>query len=198
MAVLDWMTPSETALSLRGEGVRLRPPRQTDFAEWAELRARSRPFLQPWEPTWPADDLTRAAFRRRLASYARERETGQAYRFLIFRHPEEAIVGGVSLANIRRGVAQTGTVGYWCGAPFVRQGHTLAGVRAVARFAFDSLGLHRIEAACVPDNQASEGLLLKAGFEREGYARGYLKIDGRWRDHLLFGMVRDDAGSRSA
>jgi ribosomal-protein-alanine N-acetyltransferase len=61
----------------------------------------------------------------------------------------------------------------------------------VVEFAFTRLGLHRIEAACVPENEASHRLLLKAGFEAEGRARAYLKIDGRWRDHLLFGMVND-------
>lgn len=189
------MGASESRLILEGRGVFLRPPRIGDFEPWAEVRAASRAFLQPWEPTWPADDLSRSAFRRRLAAYARERDTGEAWRFFVFRQEDDQVVGGVSLSNVRRGVAQTGTVGYWAGQAFTRRGHTLEGVRAVARFAFDVLRLHRLEAACVPENDASAQLLLKAGFEREGYARSYLKINGRWRDHLLFGLVREDGSA---
>lgn len=186
------MAPPETRLLVKGDGVLLRPPRITDFEPWAQVRGVSKAFLQPWEPVWPADDLTRGAFRRRLTAYARERENQEAWRFFIFRAADEQVVGGVSLSNVRRGVAQSGTIGYWAGQPYLRRGHTLAGVRAVARFAFDTLKLHRLEAACVPENHASAALLLKAGFQREGYARSYLKINGAWRDHLLFGRLCDD------
>lgn len=185
----------ESRLTLNGRGVVLRPPRMSDYENWADVRSASRAFLQPWEPTWPSDDLTRGAFRRRLAAYARERDAGEAWRFFVFRQEDEQVVGGVSLSNIRRGVAQTGTVGYWAGQAFTRRGHTLAGVLAVATFAFDVLRLHRLEAACVPENEPSARLLLKAGFVREGFARSYLKINGQWRDHLLFGLVREDGSA---
>jgi ribosomal-protein-alanine N-acetyltransferase len=188
MAVLDWISP-ESAFTIDGERVRLRPPRMSDFGAWLELRRASRAFLQPWEPTWPADDLTRAAFRRRLSIYARDLDLGQGYAFFVLRKSDDRLVGGVNLRDVRRGVAQSGAIGYWVGAPYARQGYTLDAVRTVVAFAFHRLGLHRIEAACLPENQASHRLLLKAGFEEEGRARGYLKIDGRWADHLLFGMV---------
>ncbi|MFN3513019.1 MAG: GNAT family N-acetyltransferase [Phenylobacterium sp.] len=188
MALLDWIAP-ENGLRIEGEGVRLRPPRATDYLEWRDLRARSRDFLQPWEPIWPADDLTRAAFRRRLAAYARDREAGTAYPFFVFRSRDEALTGGITLSNVRRGVAQMGAVGYWCGQPFARQGHTLAAVRALTVFAFRTLALHRLEAACLPENAASRTLLNRAGFKEEGLAQAYLKINGVWRDHVLFGLV---------
>jgi ribosomal-protein-alanine N-acetyltransferase len=188
MALLDWIAP-ESGLRLEGEGVVLRPPRAQDFADWREVRAASRPFLQPWEPTWPADDLTRAAFRRRLSAYARDRDLGVAFPFFVFRAQDDALTGGITLSNVRRGVAQMGSIGYWCGRPFTRQGHTLAAVRAVCDFAFRTLGLHRLEAACIPDNAPSRRLLGKAGFAEEGYAKSYLKINGVWRDHVLFGLV---------
>lgn len=188
MALLDWISP-ESGLRIDGEGVRLRPPRPQDYAEWRELRDRSRGFLQPWEPTWPADDLTRAAFRRRLAAYARDRENGSAYPFFVFRAEDEALTGGITLSNIRRGVAQMGSVGYWCGKPFANRGYTLAAVRALAGFAFRSLRLNRLEAACIPENEPSRRLLGRAGFTEEGYAKAYLKINGVWRDHVLFGLV---------
>jgi len=188
MALLDWIAP-ESGLRVEGQGVVLRPPRAADYSDWRELRARSRGFLQPWEPTWPSDDLTRVAFRRRLAAYARDRELGVAYAFFVLRSTDEALTGGITLSNVRRGVAQMGTIGYWCGQPFVRQGLTVAAVRAVTDFAFRTLALHRLEAACIPDNGPSRRLLAKAGFAEEGYAKAYLKINGAWRDHVLFGLV---------
>ncbi len=197
MALLDWIAP-ESGLRVEGEGVFLRPPRAADFSEWRELRTLSRAFLQPWEPTWPSDDLSRAAFRRRLLAYARDREVGAAYPFFVFRSHDEALTGGITLSNIRRGVAQMGSMGYWCGRPFTRQGLTLAAVGALREFAFRTLGLHRLEAACVPDNSASRRLLAKAGFVEEGYAKAYLKINGVWRDHVLFGQVSPLMGNEGS
>jgi ribosomal-protein-alanine N-acetyltransferase len=188
MAVLDWISP-ESAFAIDGERVRLRPPRMGDFAAWLELRRASRAFLQPWEPTWPSDDLTRAAFRRRLSIYSRDFDLGQGYAFFVFRKHDDRLVGGINLRDVRRGVSQSGALGYWVGAPYARQGHTLDAVCTVAGFAFHRLGLHRLEAACLPENVASHRLLLAAGFEEEGRAKAYLKIDGRWCDHLLFGLV---------
>jgi ribosomal-protein-alanine N-acetyltransferase len=188
MALLDWIAP-ESGLRLDGQAIYLRPPRAVDYPEWRELRAASRTFLQPWEPIWPSDDLTRAAFRRRLTAYARDRDLGVAYPFFIFRACDNALTGGITLSNIRRGVAQMGSLGYWCGQPFTRQGHTLAAVRLICDFAFRTLGLHRVEAACIPENGPSRRLLMKAGFDEEGYAKAYLKINGVWRDHVLFGQV---------
>lgn len=188
MALLDWIAP-ETGLRIEGDGVRLRPPRAMDYEAWRDLREASRDFLQPWEPTWPKDDLTRAAYRRRLAAYARDREAGVAYPFFVYRQDTDALTGGITLSNVRRGVAQMGTVGYWCGQPFARKGYTLAAVKALAGFSFRTLALHRLEAACLPHNAASRRLLGKAGFTEEGYARAYLKINGVWRDHVLFGLT---------
>lgn len=188
MALLEWIG-AESGLRIDGQAIRLRPPRASDFPEWRELRAVSREFLQPWEPTWPADDLTRAAFRRRLAAYARDREAGLAHPFFVFRQSDEALVGGITLSNIRRGVAQMGSVGYWCGKPHARNGYTLDAVKTLIGFAFRSLALHRLEAACLPHNDPSRRLLGRAGFIEEGYAQAYLKINGVWRDHVLFGLT---------
>jgi ribosomal-protein-alanine N-acetyltransferase len=188
MALLDWIAP-ESGLRVEGQGVVLRPPRAADYVEWRELRARSRDFLQPWEPTWPEDDLSRAAFRRRLSAYGRDREAGVAYPFFVYRAADGVLTGGITLSNIRRGVAQMGSVGYWCGLPYTRQGQTLAAVRALTLFSFRTLALHRLEAACLPHNDASRRLLNQAGFSEEGQAKAYLKINGVWRDHVLFGLV---------
>jgi len=188
MSLLEWIAP-EPSLVLQGEGVTLRAPRRKDYAEWAALRQASRGFLQPWEPTWSSDELTLNAYQRRLAAWKRGREIDQMYAFFVFRQSDGALSGGVTLNNVRRGVAQMGTVGYWSGQATARKGNTLAAVRALIPFAFGPLGLHRLEAACLPTNEASGNLLLKAGFNEEGYAKGYLKINGEWRDHRLFGLI---------
>jgi [ribosomal protein S5]-alanine N-acetyltransferase len=193
MAFFRAVTFSDSVPALAGEGVVLRPPQMTDFAPWAGLREISRDFLTPWEPTWPADDLTRAAFRRRLKRYAEDQRTDQAYAFFLFRREDEELIGGLTLANIRRGVAQAGSLGYWMGAPFVRRGYMTAAVLALVPFAFGTLRLHRLEAACIPTNAASIRLLEKTGFAREGYAREYLCINGIWQDHLLYARLQDDA-----
>jgi ribosomal-protein-alanine N-acetyltransferase len=189
MALFRTLSAPEPLPPITGDGVVLRGPQMADFAAWAEVRERSRTFLTPWEPTWPADDLSRAAFRRRLIAYARDREAGAAYPFFVFRNSDGALTGGITLSNVRRGVAQMGSVGYWCGQPYARQGHTLAAVRALCEFAFRTLALHRLEAACIPENAPSRALLVRAGFAEEGFARAYLKINGVWRDHVLFGLT---------
>jgi ribosomal-protein-alanine N-acetyltransferase len=194
MAFFRTVSSNDTMPSISGAGVTLRPPHSGDFAEWAALRETSRAFLTPWEPTWPPDDLTRGAFRRRLKRYAEDQRGDLAYAFLIFRSDDNAMVGGLTLANIRRGVAQAGSIGYWIGAPFVRKGYMTAAVRALIPYSFTTLRLHRLEAACIPDNTASIRLLERTAFKREGYARGYLCINGIWQDHLLYARLKDDVG----
>jgi ribosomal-protein-alanine N-acetyltransferase len=184
---------SDQPPAIEGDGVILRVPDLSDYAEWAGLREQSREFLMPWEPVWPVDDLTRSAFRRRIKRYIEDQNNDLSYSFFVFRKQDDVLVGGLTIANIRRGVAQAGSLGYWMGEPFARRGHMTAAVRAVAPFAFGALGLHRLEAACIPTNVASTRLLQKCGFVREGLAREYLCINGKWQDHLLFARLRDDA-----
>jgi ribosomal-protein-alanine N-acetyltransferase len=179
-------------IRLEGEKLYLRPPRADDWEAWAAVRGASQMFLRPWEPTWPQDALTYRAFMRRLRRQSWEWRHDEGYTLLGIRHEDDQIVCGIALTNVRRGVAQTATVGYWVGEPFARQGYTLEALLLMAQFSFGSLGLHRIEAACLPSNDASRGLLAKAGFTEEGFARNYLRIDGSWRDHILFAMLRED------
>lgn len=176
---------------LRGTSVLLRAPETGDYEQWANLRMVSRDFLIPWEPSWPANDLTRSAFRARIRQYWRDIDDDQAYPYFVFDPEGQRLYGAVTLSNVRRGVAQTGTLGYWIGAPFARQGHMSAAVRLMLTFAFQHLALHRVEASCLPHNAASIALLKCCGFEQEGLARRYLKIAGEWRDHLLFARLSD-------
>jgi ribosomal-protein-alanine N-acetyltransferase len=192
MALFRTLSAPEPLPPITGDGVVLRAPQMGDYAAWAQVREASRKFLTPWEPTWPADDLSRPAFRQRLRRYAEDIRTDQAYPFFLFRGEDGALVGGLALANIRRGVAQAGSLGYWVGAPYSRRGYMSAAVRALVPVAFDLLRLHRMEAACIPTNLASIRLLEKTGFKREGYARSYLCINGIWQDHLLYAKLQGD------
>jgi len=179
-------------LRLERNRVYLRFPVQRDWRNWAALRAESRDFLAPWEPTWAYDALTRGAFRRRLKMYKTEMRQGATYSFLIFRRIDDVLLGGITLSNLRRGVAQSATLGYWIGVPHCNQGYMTDSLAAILEFAFSRIGLHRIEAACLPANEASRRLLLRSGFREEGYAREYLRISGRWQDHQLYAILRDN------
>ncbi|WP_413988931.1 GNAT family N-acetyltransferase [Labrys okinawensis] len=177
---------------LQGRSVELRAPEMRDFEAWAALRAASREFLRPWEPTWPPNDLTRMAFRARLKRYSQDVRADAAYPFFIFRQSDGALVGGLTLGQIRRGVAQTASLGYWMGQAHAGQGYMSDAVRTMLPYAFNGLRLRRVEAACLPENEPSIRLLEKVGFIREGYARSYLCIAGSWRDHLLYAILADD------
>ena len=172
--------------------VRLRVPQASDYEAWAAVRVESRAFLSPWEPSWPPDDVTRGAFRSRIKRYVRDIEDDAAYPFFIFRADDQALLGALTISNVRRGVAQMASLGYWIGRNFARQGYMTTAVSTVLPFAFDHLRLHRLEAACLPRNIASIRLLKRCGFSEEGLARRYLKINGRWEDHLLFGLLAGD------
>lgn len=164
-----------------------------DWAPWAELRTRSRTFLSPWEPSWPQDVLSRGSFRRRLRRHARDHREDTGYAFFIFRQSDAALIGGLTLSNVRRGVTQSASLGYWVGEPHARQGHMHDAITALVPWAFDVRGLHRLEAACLVHNVASAGLLRKCGFSEEGIAREYHRINGRWQDHRLYAMLETDA-----
>lgn len=192
MALFRFTADTAPRAVIKGDGVMLRQPLMDDFEEWAALRSRSRAFLEPWEPLWSDEDLTRRAFRQRVKRAVVEGDADEAYAFLIFRMQDQALVGGVTLGLVRRGVAQACTMGYWIGEPFAGQGYMTRAVRAVAGHAFEDLHLRRIEAACLPSNQRSRTLLERVGFQREGFARQYLCIAGRWEDHLLYALLASD------
>ncbi|MFD2031781.1 GNAT family N-acetyltransferase [Ancylobacter dichloromethanicus] len=182
---------------VEGETVLLRMPQMSDFVAWSTLREQSRAFLAPWEPVWPAYDLTRGSFRRRMRRYLRDVREDAAYPFLIFRRADRALLGGVSLSNVRRGVTQTANLGYWMGEPHAGRGYMGAAVRTLLPFAHGTLGLRRIEAACLPTNAPSMRLLEGAGFRREGYGREYLCINGAWQDHVLYARLAGDPVARA-
>lgn len=176
---------------IRGSRVLLRRPTPADYCQWAELRTLSRSHLKPWEPSWAPDDLSHAMFRRRLRVYARDVRDDLAYAYYIFENSSTTLLGGITLSNVRRGSAQMASVGYWMGAPYVGKGIMQEAVKTLLPVAFSALRLHRIEAASMPTNLASQRVLEACGFHREGFAKGYLKINGRWEDHILYARVAE-------
>ena len=175
---------------LRSDKILLRPPNIDDFKPWVDLRKASRSFLQPWEPEWLDDEFTRTSFRYRLHNYNKSALEERSFAFFIFDATGQRLLGAINLNNIRRGISQSATLGYWIGEAFARQGNMTAATQLLLHHAFRDMGLHRIEAACLPTNSASIALLTKFGFEQEGYAKSYLKIAGIWHDHLLFAHLK--------
>lgn len=192
MAFLKVSLGNGIPVAIRGPRVLLRPFVPADYEMWAALREVSREHLQPWEPQWPANDLTRPAFRNRVRHYQREAREGTGYGFGIFDENGGELRGGLTLTNIRRGVTQAASLGYWLGLPYLGRGFATEAVQTAVTFGFNQLRLHRFEAASMPSNTASINVLQRVGFVREGFARRYLKINGVWQDHILFGLLADD------
>ena len=184
------MLLAKRKLHIETQRMTLRSPTHSDFRPWAALRLASADHLTPWEPSWSADHLTRKAFTNRVYWAQRSVSSGTALPLFMFRRDDDALIGAITLDNIRRGPAQAGTLGYWTGARFARQGYMQEAIQAVVHYAFTRVDLSRIEAACLPENAASRGLLESCGFKYEGVAQSYLQIAGRWRTHVLYAALR--------
>jgi len=192
---MSMLLPSRGASSeprLLGQEVYLRLSQLLDWREWAEVRAASRDFLTPWEPTWPSDALSKSTFRRRIRRQIREAQDDLGYAYFVFRRTDDCLMGGVTLTNLQRGAAQSCNVGYWIGKSFARQGYMADALTSALEHCFGALELHRVDAACMPNNQASQALLERSGMRLEGYAREYLRIGGAWRDHVLYAAIADE------
>lgn len=175
----------------------LRLPQHDDFQGWSGLREESQAFLQPWEPVWSDGHLSRRSFTNRVYWARRAEAQGTALPLVMIRRADNRLVGAITLDNIRRGPAQAGTLGYWVGAGFARQGYMREAITSVVHFAFTRLDLSRVEAACLPENAPSRGVLEKTGFKYEGVAQAYLQINGRWRNHVLYSCLRADRRGRT-
>ena len=184
-------------IAIETERMTLRLPTHSDYRAWSGLRKASSDHLMPWEPVWSHDHLSRKAFTNRVYWAGRTETNGTALPLLLIRRADQRLLGAVTLDNIRRGPVQAGTMGYWIGAPFARQGLMREAVLAVVHYAFSSLDLSRIESACLPENAASRGVLEKTGFKYEGVAQSYLQINGRWRNHVLYANLRSDRRGRT-
>ncbi|NSX56046.1 GNAT family N-acetyltransferase [Parasulfitobacter algicola] len=186
------MLLSKRKIRLETERMSLRPPTHADFRYWSSLRSQSETFLKQWEPTWADDHLTRKAFTNRVYWANRSISNGSAVPLFLIRREDGTLIGAITLDNIRRGPSQAGTLGYWIGAAHARKGYMREAIQAVVHYAFQQLDLSRVEAACLPENVASRGVLEKSGFKYEGVAQSYLQINGRWRNHVLYANLRND------
>lgn len=163
-----------------------------DHDQWARLREASWDHLTEWEQTWEPRHLSLASFKKRLRAYDRDHRRGGGLYLFAFRREDSALVGAVTLTNIRYGAIRSGLLGYWIGAPFLRLGFGAAAVGAVVGHGVRAIELNRIEAACQPENVASQQLLARCGFLKEGRARDYLHINGSWRDHDIHAITARD------
>lgn len=184
-------------VKIETERMTLRLPVHSDHRPWADLRQESEEYLRSWEPSWAQDHLTRRAFTNRVYWAQRSINNGSAVPLFLIRRKDEMLVGAITLDNIRRGPAQAGTIGYWTGARYARQGYMGEAIEAVVHHAFHRMDLSRVEAACLPENTPSRGVLEKSGFKYEGVAQSYLQIDGRWRTHVLYAALRMDRRGRT-
>lgn len=185
------------AVRIVTERLLLRLPEHSDYRSWASLRSASSEFLTPWEPSWANDHLTRKSFTNRVYWAQRSAKSGNAIPVFLERRSDGMLLGAITLDNIRRGPSQAGTLGYWIGEAYARQGYMQEAILALVHYAFTSLDLSRVEAACLPENQASRGVLEKSGFKYEGVAQSYLQINGRWRNHVLYANLRSDRRGKS-
>jgi len=176
---------------LESERVYLRPPRLSDWGSWREVRARNQSYLKPYEPTWAENCLEQDYFERRINGLRHNWANDKSYSFLIFKQGDESI-GGMNINHICRGSAQYGSLGYWIDEGHQGQGYMREALQLTIKFAFDHLGLHRLNAACLTDNERSKNLVQRAGFKEEGLARKYLRINGLWQDHILYGLSIED------
>ncbi|MGB0912448.1 MAG: GNAT family N-acetyltransferase [Phaeobacter italicus] len=192
------MLRSRRKIRLETERLTLRQPAHSDFREWADLRYSSADFLTKWEPTWASDHLTRKAFTNRVYWAQRSISGGTAVPLFLERREDGALLGAITLDNIRRGPAQSGTLGYWVGHQHARRGYMAEAIAAMVHYAFERMDLSRLEAACLPENKPSRGLLERSGFKYEGVAQAYLQIDGRWRTHVLYSALRMDRRGRTS
>lgn len=186
------MLSRKSRLRIETERMVLRPPQHADYRSWSELRRAGRGYLSPWEPTWASDHLTRKSFTNRVYWAHRSIAGDIAVPLFLIRRVDGALLGALTLDNIRRGPSQAGTCGYWTGEEFARQGFMREALDAVVHHAFTTLDLSRIESACLPENTPSRGVLEKCGFKYEGVAQSYLQINGRWRNHVLYANLRND------
>jgi len=175
----------------------LRLPEPKDHSEWRRVRDEGHDFLLKWEPVRSRDYAGAKSFRTRVYWSAKSATDGRALPLFLIDKRSGQFMGAITLDNIRRGPAQMANLGYWIGPDFARQGYMSEAVKALVAYAFETLDLSRVEAACLPKNEASRGLLERCGFKYEGVAQSYLQIGGRWRPHVLYANLRGDRRGRT-
>lgn len=178
--------------------VGVRPLRLRDASAWGEIRVRNEGWLAPWEGRQPALPVGTWAERHSAAVFAtmvralrREARAGRCLPFAVTY--EGRLAGQVTMSGVLRGAFDSGSVGYWVDERVSGQGVTSTALALVVDHCFGPVGLHRVEADVRPENARSLRVVEKLGFREEGLHRRYLYIDGDWRDHRCFAVLREDA-----
>lgn len=179
---------------LTGRRVRLRPLVPGDFEAWREVRNRARDWLVKWEPSplpgAPDASVDRRAFAARCGARDRERQLGSGYGFGIF--VGDRFGGEINISGVQRGPFQNAYIGYWIDEAVAGHGYVPEAVVVVARFAFEDLGLHRLQIAIIPRNGPSRRVVEKLGLRDEGVAVRYLEINGVWEDHVRYALTAEE------
>ncbi|MAQ71880.1 MAG: 30S ribosomal protein S5 alanine N-acetyltransferase [Alphaproteobacteria bacterium] len=184
--------PSFKYTLVKTERLLMRAPRKTDFKKWHDIRSANKEYLKPFEPEWSDNWNTRRVFSRRVNRQEKEWVNGLAYSFLLIEKGSQNIIGGININGINRGAAQFASLGYWISENMQGQGLMSEAMSAIIFFSFYILNLERLNAATLEKNEKSIQLLKSKGFEKEGFARQYVEIDGRRQDHILFGLNKTD------
>lgn len=172
------------------DGVELRLLRPDDGGRLAAAYDRNRDHLEQWEPARPAAFYSAEYHAQRIPVMLQEHSSARSVPLVLELDGE--IVGRLTISDIVLGAFRNGHLGYWVDSRIAGRGVMTAAVHAVLDHARDDLGLHRIQAATLVHNTASQKVLQRAGFERIGLAPQYLEIAGRWQDHLLFQRILHD------
>ena len=170
-------------------------PEPADAAAIVTYYKENRVHLEPWSPSWPVGFFTEEFWRDQARAARQEFKAGTAVRTMIaLKEGSSAVIGNLSLTQITRGPAQHCVMGYSLAEGLQGHGYMVEAVRGAVGYAFDELRLHRVAAGYMPHNRRSAAVLQRAGFTVEGYARDYLRIDGRWEDHILTAIVNPNWG----
>ncbi|HKQ67948.1 MAG TPA: GNAT family protein [Polyangiaceae bacterium] len=206
-SVLDESPSVSLSLRLEGDRIALRAPKATDITELRSVLLRNGDHLRPWSPSPPpgTNPAGIAELGRSIGRHRNDWKAGTGYVFVVTLKPArekrvsawsvspaECIAGRVALTSVTRGPFQSAQLGYWIDVDRQGVGLMSEAVDLVLAFAFEELRLHRIHAAVMPSNGASRRLLAKRRFREEGFAARYLRIAGKWEDHVIYGLTAED------
>lgn len=175
--------------TILGNNIHLRMARKSDYDEWYDVRNKNFEFLQPYEPTWSKDCLSKKHFFTRLRSDRHGASIDAKYAYLIFSNSNNALIGGININNVHRGVFQACSLGYWMAKEVNSKGFMSEAVNLLTNRCLTQMGFNRVQAATLVHNQASIRVLEKNGFDKEGIGKSFLKINGQWQDHILFAKI---------
>jgi ribosomal-protein-alanine N-acetyltransferase len=145
--------------------------------------------LKKWSPLMPRTHHCVASWTLRLIEREDEFIDNNSVHFIATNDSENQVIGTCSISNIVRGVFQSCQLGYSVDKSFEGQGRMHKLAQYTIEYVFAEFRLHRIIANHMPENKRSEALLKRLGFEREGYAKCFLQIDGEWEDHVLNSLI---------